>query len=173
MVTTVDLSDRDLSDRDLGARDVVARVVDPEMPMLTLDDLGVVRSVSEQDGTVTVTITPTYSGCPAIEEMRADIRGALTAAGTRASRCGRCSPPPGAPTGSAGAGRRKLAEAGVAPPGSAPRTTGPIPLTLDVPSTVVPCHSAGRGRPRSCRASARPRAPRCAGARPAVSRSST
>ena len=61
-----------------GAGTVVAQVVDPEMPMLTLDDLGVIRSVSEQDDRVTVTITPTYSGCPAIEEMRADIRGALT-----------------------------------------------------------------------------------------------
>lgn len=87
-----------------GAGGVVAQVVDPEMPMLTLDDLGVIRSVSEQDGTVTVTITPTYSGCPAIEEMRADIRGALTAAGYTRVEVRTVFSPPGAPTGSAGPG---------------------------------------------------------------------
>ncbi|WP_411740956.1 iron-sulfur cluster assembly protein, partial [Pseudonocardia dioxanivorans] len=64
-----------------AARAVVARVVDPEMPMLTLDDLGVVRSVETDGDAVTVTITPTYSGCPAVAEMSADLRAALTAAG--------------------------------------------------------------------------------------------
>jgi len=48
------------------ARGVVAQVVDPEMPMLTLDDLGVVRGVVVDVDGVTVTITPTYLGCPAI-----------------------------------------------------------------------------------------------------------
>ncbi|MDT5001196.1 MAG: ring,2-phenylacetyl-CoA epoxidase subunit PaaD, partial [Mycobacterium sp.] len=64
------------------AREVAATVTDPEMPMLTLVDLGVLRSVDrDTDGTVVVTITPTYSGCPAMATMRADLEHALTAAG--------------------------------------------------------------------------------------------
>ncbi len=50
--------------------------------MLTLDDLGVVRGVEADGDAVTVTITPTYSGCPAIEVMRDDLRAQLTAAGS-------------------------------------------------------------------------------------------
>ena len=55
----------------MTARAVVARVVDPELPMLTLDDLGVVRSVEARAGGVRVTIPPPYAGCPAVEGQRA------------------------------------------------------------------------------------------------------
>ena len=57
----------------MTARAVVAAVTDPEMPMLTLEDLGVLREVEERDGKVVVTITPTYSGCPAMATMRDDV----------------------------------------------------------------------------------------------------
>jgi ring-1,2-phenylacetyl-CoA epoxidase subunit PaaD len=60
---------------------VAATVVDPELPQLTLADLGVLRDVSEEDGRLVVTITPTYTGCPAVAEMRADLTQALQAAG--------------------------------------------------------------------------------------------
>lgn len=55
--------------------DVAASVPDPELPPLTLADLGVLRAVEldEDTGRVSVTITPTYSGCPAIDAMRADL----------------------------------------------------------------------------------------------------
>ena len=76
------------------AREVVAGVVDPEMPMLTLDDLGVVRGVDVDGDAVLVTITPTYSGCPAIEEMRHDLRASLTAAGFRVSAAASRAPRP-------------------------------------------------------------------------------
>ena len=112
---------------DLGARDVVARVVDPEMPMLTLDDLGVIRSVEDHDGSVVVTITPTYSGCPAIEVMRDDIRLALGEAGYRGVEVRIVFSPAWSTDWISEAGRRKLAEAGIAPPGKAPaRAAGPI-----------------------------------------------
>src|SRR5512144_2263217 len=55
------------------ARAVAASVVDPELPMLTLADLGVLRAVDVTDGEVTVAITPTYSGCPAMATMRDDL----------------------------------------------------------------------------------------------------
>ena len=57
------------------ARSIAERVPDPELPMLTLADLGVLRDVEVTgDGTVVATMTPTYSGCPAMAEMRADRR---------------------------------------------------------------------------------------------------
>jgi ring-1,2-phenylacetyl-CoA epoxidase subunit PaaD len=128
----------------LGARDVVAAVVDPEMPMLTLDDLGVLRSVEERDGGVVVTITPTYSGCPAIEVMRDDIRAALTGAGYGRVEVRTVLSPAWSTDWISEAGRRKLAEAGIAPPGrAAPRAPGPIPLTLVPPSSVVRCPRCG------------------------------
>lgn len=122
---------------------VVATVVDPELPMLTLADLGVVRGVEASDDTVTVTITPTYSGCPALDEMRADLRRALTEAGYRRVEVRTVLSPPWSTDHISAEGRRKLAEAGVAPPGQAPRRTGPIPLTLGPPSTAVRCPKCG------------------------------
>jgi len=127
-----------------GARDVVAEVVDPEMPMLTLDDLGVVRSVEETADGVVVTITPTYSGCPAIEVMRDDIRAGLTAAGYARVEVRTVFAPAWSTDWISEAGRRKLAEAGIAPPGRAPvRAAGPIPLSLGAPSTQVRCPRCG------------------------------
>lgn len=129
---------------DLGARDVVACVVDPEMPMLTLDDLGVVRSVDEREGTVVVTITPTYSGCPAIEVMREDVRAALGAAGYGRVVVRTVFSPAWSTDWISDAGRRKLADAGIAPPGrAAARRGGPIPLTLVPPSAAVRCPRCG------------------------------
>jgi len=126
------------------ARDVVARVVDPEMPMLTLDDLGVVRGIETDGDAVTVTITPTYSGCPAIEVMRDDLRAELTAAGYREVRVRTVFSPPWSTDWISADGRRKLAENGIAPPGHiGPRAAGPIPLTLAAPSTVVRCPRCG------------------------------
>ena len=51
---------------------VAASVTDPEMPMLTLEDLGVLRGVRHEDDGVVVTITPTYSGCPAVKPSSAE-----------------------------------------------------------------------------------------------------
>ncbi|MEJ8282233.1 1,2-phenylacetyl-CoA epoxidase subunit PaaD [Pseudonocardia spirodelae] len=132
----------------LGARAVVDRVVDPEMPMLTLDDLGVIRSVTEtptSSGTaVEVTITPTYSGCPAIDEMCADITRALTADGYRPVEVRTVFAPAWSTDWISDAGRRKLAEAGIAPPGATSRRPdGPIPLTLEAPSSTVRCPQCG------------------------------
>jgi ring-1,2-phenylacetyl-CoA epoxidase subunit PaaD len=115
-------------------REALARVVDPELPMLTLDDLGVIRSVEETPEGVTVTITPTYSGCPALQVMRDDIRAALAGYGTVEVRT--VLSPAWSTDWISEAGRRKLAEAGIAPPGSAPR--GPIPLLLTAPRVRCP-----------------------------------
>ena len=63
------------------ARRIAASVTDPEMPMLTLEDLGVLRDVEVDGDTVVVTITPTYSGCPAMATMRDDLVHRLSDAG--------------------------------------------------------------------------------------------
>jgi ring-1,2-phenylacetyl-CoA epoxidase subunit PaaD len=68
------------SDLDL-AREVVGRVVDPEIPVLTIAELGILRDVVFEEGETVVTITPTYSGCPALRQIEDDVRSALTAAG--------------------------------------------------------------------------------------------
>jgi ring-1,2-phenylacetyl-CoA epoxidase subunit PaaD len=60
---------------------VAGSVCDPEMPELTLHDLGIVRDVTVQQDTVVVTITPTYTGCPATEVMAGHIADALRQAG--------------------------------------------------------------------------------------------
>jgi ring-1,2-phenylacetyl-CoA epoxidase subunit PaaD len=126
------------------AREVVSQVVDPEMPMLTLDDLGVVRGVETDGDSVTVTITPTYSGCPALDAMRADLRARLAAAGYRRVEVRTVLSPPWSTDWISQEGRRKLAEHGVAPPDRVgPRGAGPVPLTLDAPTAVVRCPRCG------------------------------
>ena len=64
------------------ARQVVAAVPDPEIPVLSIEDLGILRDVTVgADGVVQVTITPTYSGCPAMDAIRDDVVAALHEAG--------------------------------------------------------------------------------------------
>lgn len=128
----------------VSARAVVASVLDPELPMLTLDDLGVIRGVEEHGDAVTVTITPTYSGCPAIEIMRDDLRSRLAEAGYGRVEVRTVLSPPWSTDWITDGGRRKLAEHGVAPPGSVARKpAGPVPLTLRPPSAVVRCPRCG------------------------------
>ena len=127
------------------AREVAATVTDPEMPMLTLVDLGVLRSVDrDTDGTVVVTITPTYSGCPAMATMRADLEYALAAAGFTDVAVHIVLTPPWSSDWITETGRRKLAEHGIAPPGTTRVfDDGPIALTLTVRAPVVHCPRCG------------------------------
>ena len=128
----------------VSARAVAAAVVDPEMPMLTLDDLGVLRDVRAAGDTVTVTITPTYSGCPALDAIRDDLRAALNQAGYPRVEVRTVLSPPWSTDWISEAGRAKLAEHGIAPPGRVgPRAAGPIPLTLDRPPARVACPRCG------------------------------
>jgi ring-1,2-phenylacetyl-CoA epoxidase subunit PaaD len=90
-------------------------VCDPEIPVLTIADLGILRDVSVDGDTVDVTITPTYSGCPAMNMIRLDIETALARAGVKARVHTRLSPA-WTTDWLSDAARRKLAAFGVAPP---------------------------------------------------------
>ena len=98
-------------------REVLSSVHDPEIPVLTIEDLGVLREVSVDGDHVTVTITPTYSGCPAMDEIRADIASALAAAGFADTEVRTALAPAWTTDWMSDDGRRKLREYGIAPPG--------------------------------------------------------
>lgn len=127
----------------VSARAVAETVTDPELPMLTLAELGVLRDVTERTGRVEVTITPTYTGCPALDTMRADLRSRLATAGYPEVEIRTVLDPPWTTDWITESGRRKLSEAGIAPPGPAPRREpGPIPLALG-PTRRVRCPRCG------------------------------
>jgi len=111
-----------------AARQVAAAVPDPELPAVTLADLGILRDVSFEGDQIVVTITPTYSGCPALREISRDLRYRLSQAGLPDVRVRTALAPPWSSDWITAEGRRKLREAGIAPPNAAP--AGPVPLTL-------------------------------------------
>ncbi|MGW7658910.1 1,2-phenylacetyl-CoA epoxidase subunit PaaD [Streptomyces sp. NPDC054756] len=125
------------------ARHIAAQVPDPELPMLTLADLGVLRDVeTTEDGTVVASLTPTYSGCPAMAEMRADVAARLRAAGYPRVEIRTVLDPPWSSDWITPAGRAKLAEHGIAPPGPAPRG-GSVALVLSPTRHAVACPRCG------------------------------
>jgi ring-1,2-phenylacetyl-CoA epoxidase subunit PaaD len=103
---------------------LVSRVKDPEIPAMSIWDLGIVRSVETDGSCVTVTITPTYSGCPAMDTIRADITAVLAEHGYKCDIKTVYSPPWTTEMISP-LGRRHLAEVGIAPPGRADRVLCP------------------------------------------------
>ena len=127
------------------AYEVAATVPDPELPMLTLHDLGILRDVTDDGDGVVATITPTYSGCPAMREISADVRHRLQAAGFAKVTVRTQLAPAWSSDWITADGRRKLAAAGIAPPAPAPHRTGPIPLTLG-PRPAVSCPHCGSAR---------------------------
>jgi ring-1,2-phenylacetyl-CoA epoxidase subunit PaaD len=113
-----------------AARAIAAAVPDPELPMVTVADLGILRDVGEDGGRLVVTITPTYSGCPALREIAHDLKRRLAAAGFAEVAVHTALAPPWSSDWITAEGRRKLREAGVAPPHPAPARQGPVPLAL-------------------------------------------
>jgi ring-1,2-phenylacetyl-CoA epoxidase subunit PaaD len=113
------------------ARAIAATVPDPELPMVTIEDLGILRDVTEDDqGRVHVTITPTYSGCPAMETIRQDLVDTLLSAGYQRVDVEFVLAPAWTTDDLSDEGRAKLAEAGIAPPG--PVGAGPVTVALSV-----------------------------------------
>src|SRR5262249_13859011 len=97
------------------AIEVVSAITDPEIPVLTIADLGILRDVTEHNDIVHVTITPTYSGCPAMNLITLEIETALARAGIKA-RVQTTLSPAWTTDWLTEEGRRKLAAFGIAPP---------------------------------------------------------
>ncbi len=130
----------------MSALEVARTVTDPELPMLTLADLGVLRAVEERDGTVVVAITPTYTGCPAMATMRDDLVHRLHDAGYPDVEVRVALEPAWSSDWITERGRAALAEHGISPPGPAPRRTpddGPVPLTLSAVRRALRCPHCG------------------------------
>lgn len=120
----------------------VASVPDPEIPVVTIEDLGILRGVSiDESGHIEVTITPTYSGCPAMEAITADITAALAAHGFEDATVRSVLAPAWTTDWMSDEGRRKLLAYGIAPPH--PRGTGAVAVTLS-----VRCPQCGSGDTR-------------------------
>lgn len=116
------------------AREIAGTVVDPELPMLSLADLGVLRDVCfDADGSLVVTLTPTYSGCPALATMRDDVRRRLHEEGfADVSVCISLSPAWSSDD-ITPHGRAALAEHGISPPGQAVLALGPTRRAVTCP----------------------------------------
>jgi ring-1,2-phenylacetyl-CoA epoxidase subunit PaaD len=117
------------------AWDIAATVVDPEIPVLSIADLGILRDVEVTGGKVKVTITPTYSGCPAMDAIRDDLKTAFEKEGYQDVEVDLVLSPAWTTDWMTDAGKQKLQEYGIAPPtgkSHAARHAGPIRLTMAV-----------------------------------------
>jgi ring-1,2-phenylacetyl-CoA epoxidase subunit PaaD len=120
----------------------VSAVLDPEVPVLSVVDLGIVRDVREEDGVVVVDITPTYSGCPAMRVIEDDIRSALVNAGAPAVRINTVFQPAWTTDWISADARERLREYGIAPPtGTAAVGVELVPLMRR--ESVIPCPRCG------------------------------
>ncbi|MFN7642231.1 MAG: 1,2-phenylacetyl-CoA epoxidase subunit PaaD [Burkholderiales bacterium] len=119
------------------ARALAAAVPDPEIPVVTLEDLGILRSVDDEDGRVVIVLTPTYTGCPATQVIADDVRRALSEAGIDDAEVRLTLTPPWTTDWISADGRRKLREYGIAPPG------GDAPAGTAVLRFVPRARSAG------------------------------
>lgn len=135
----------------VAADDVLARaqaaaaaVLDPELPVLTIADLGVLRSVEvTADGTVVVTITPTYSGCPAMDAIRTDLLTAVRASGAERVEVVTVLSPAWTTDWISADGREALLRFGIAPPGpardrAAGQGSGPVFVPFSARPVDVP-----------------------------------
>jgi ring-1,2-phenylacetyl-CoA epoxidase subunit PaaD len=119
----------------------LAAIPDPEIPAISLVELGIVRDVCWCDGELVVTLTPTYSGCPATAVIAADVAAALADAGIAGARIETRLSPPWTTDWIAPAAKRRLAEYGIAPPGvrAAVQAIDIGALKRRVPASPVPC----------------------------------
>lgn len=125
----------------------LSQVPDPEIPVISLTDLGIIRDVAWEDDTLVVTVTPTYSGCPATSVINLDIEAALRARGIDKLRLQRSLSPPWTTDWISAEGREKLRAYGIAPPldGTAPdgRIAGRVARLAGRSNLVIACPRCG------------------------------
>ena len=122
---------------------VLRDVMDPEVPALSVVDLGIIRDIAlDAEGRVTVSVTPTYSGCPAMRVIEEDILRALETAGFSGARVATVFSPAWTTDWISDEGRRRLKEYGIAPPGPRTVETELVPLVRRVQTLACPyCES--------------------------------
>jgi len=103
-------------DEQLNIRNILSTVNDPEVPVLSVMDLGIIRDIKLNDDEVEVTITPTYSGCPAMDVISINIRLALIAHGYKNPKIKQVLSPAWTTDWMSEEGKQKLKEYGIAPP---------------------------------------------------------
>ena len=96
--------------------DYLEEVHDPEIPVLSISDLGILRNVETSEGKTVITITPTYTGCPAMNVIENDIESKLKEKGVEHFTIKTILAPPWTTDWLSEAGRKKLKEFGIAPP---------------------------------------------------------
>lgn len=125
----------------------LAAIPDPEIPVVSIVDLGIVRSVAREGESVVVHVTPTYSGCPATDWILAAIRDELAAIGVRGARVEIQLAPAWTTDWIAADARQRMREFGIAPPGSAIAGAAPVDVRGISPlrraGVVVPCPRCG------------------------------
>jgi ring-1,2-phenylacetyl-CoA epoxidase subunit PaaD len=120
--------------------EILEQVSDPEIPVLTIADLGIIRSIDKIDNSFKITITPTYSGCPAMRVIESEIEAALAAEGITNIIIETILSPAWTTDWLSENGRKKLAEYGIAPPVNEPDKSI---LFADAPTVPCPkCHSS-------------------------------
>lgn len=120
------------------AWDVLARVADPEIPVISVTELGIVREVRAAGDAVEVVVTPTYSGCPATEVIERAILEALREAGAPHVRVEMRLAPAWTTDWIAPAAQEKLRRYGIAPPGTTPSADGGVQPLAFVPRVECP-----------------------------------
>jgi len=115
----------------------LSEIRDPEIPVLSITDLGILRSVEISDEKVTVKITPTYSGCPAMDMISGEIRASLTRHGVLNFRIEQVLSPAWTTDWMTDSGKKKLQEYGIA----VPAKSGCFLTAEDHPESCPHCHS--------------------------------
>ncbi len=134
-------------------REIVAEVLDPEVPVLTIEDLGILRDVTvDEHGHVEVTITPTYSGCPAMDAITADVTKSLTDKGFDDVAVRMVLSPAWTTDWMSDAGKQKLLDYGIAPPQPRRDTSVMVALSLRCPQCGSPeTHELSRFGSTACK----------------------
>lgn len=131
MVEEIDIAD---------IRRIVSTVSDPEIPILSIEDLGIVRDVSLNDDVIEVVITPTYVGCPAMDTISEDIFKALGDEGYTKVNIKTALSPAWTTDWLTDTGREKLLSIGIAPPNEGSQTKRSL-MSRDTPARCPKCRS--------------------------------
>lgn len=139
------------ADRRAAALEILERVMDPEVPVLSVVELGIVRDVTVDGERVEVTVTPTYSGCPAMKVIEDEIIAALAAGGFPGARVRTVHQPAWTSDWIGEEARRKLRDYGIAPPPPAAGAAGGelVPLVRRAPAVACPYCGSRRTAMRS------------------------